>query len=293
VRGRDDSVAPDRPYYEGQIRDERTVPGRGADFADVALDSRLASTLESEGIERLYDHQAEAVDAVRDGNNVVPRDGDSQREEPGLHRARVRARDGPAGHHPLHRAAGRADQRPDRHALRTGPGAGLRLRRAGRPVHRPTVQVREGGHPGAPADGIADDAGHAPLRHPAPRASPVEVVLRAPGDSRDRRGPRVPRRVREPRLARDAPAEQDGRAVRRRRARGSGREPGVGLLFGDHRESRRARRRGDGPSRAVVPPPRPRFERQRVAPLAAVEPTGVRRRRAGIRGRGRERRRLG
>jgi len=61
----------DRPYYEGQIRDERTVPGRGADFADVALDSRLASTLESEGIERLYDHQAEAVDAVRDGNNVV------------------------------------------------------------------------------------------------------------------------------------------------------------------------------------------------------------------------------
>jgi len=119
-------VAPGQAVLRGpEIRDERTVPGRGADFADVALDSRLASTLESEGIERLYDHQAEAVDAVRDGNNVVPRDGDSQREEPGLHRARVRARDGPAGHHPLHRAAGRADQRPDRHALRTGPGLGF------------------------------------------------------------------------------------------------------------------------------------------------------------------------
>jgi len=61
----------DRPYYEGQITERRTMPGREATFADVDLDSRLASALESEGIERLYDHQARAVSAVRDGDNVV------------------------------------------------------------------------------------------------------------------------------------------------------------------------------------------------------------------------------
>jgi len=60
-----------RPYYEGQITERRTMPGREATFADVDLDSRLASALESEGIDRLYDHQARAVSAVRDGDNVV------------------------------------------------------------------------------------------------------------------------------------------------------------------------------------------------------------------------------
>ena len=60
-----------RPYYDGQITERRTMPGREATFADVELDSRLASALESEGIDRLYDHQARAVSAVREGNNVV------------------------------------------------------------------------------------------------------------------------------------------------------------------------------------------------------------------------------
>ncbi|WP_135364086.1 DEAD/DEAH box helicase [Halosimplex halophilum] len=60
-----------RPYYEGQITERRTTPGREATFGDVELDSRLASALESEGIDRLYDHQARAVSAVRDGDNVV------------------------------------------------------------------------------------------------------------------------------------------------------------------------------------------------------------------------------
>ncbi|ELZ22753.1 ATP-dependent helicase [Halosimplex carlsbadense 2-9-1] len=60
-----------RPYYEGQITERRTTTGREATFADVDLDSRLASAFESEGIDRLYDHQAAAVSAVRDGDNVV------------------------------------------------------------------------------------------------------------------------------------------------------------------------------------------------------------------------------
>ncbi|QIB74670.1 DEAD/DEAH box helicase [Halogeometricum borinquense] len=61
----------DRPYYEGQIRDHRRVPSRDPEFADVALESRLQSALSDRGIDRLYRHQAEAIDAVRDGENVV------------------------------------------------------------------------------------------------------------------------------------------------------------------------------------------------------------------------------
>jgi len=61
----------DRPYYEGQIRDERAVPGREATFADLNVNDRLASALETDGIDRLYAHQADAVEATRDGQNVV------------------------------------------------------------------------------------------------------------------------------------------------------------------------------------------------------------------------------
>ena len=61
----------DRPYYEGQIAAERTLDGREAAFSDLDLDSRLRSVLESKGIESLYAHQAEAIEAVRDGDDVV------------------------------------------------------------------------------------------------------------------------------------------------------------------------------------------------------------------------------
>jgi DEAD/DEAH box helicase domain-containing protein len=61
----------DRPYYEGQIRDQRRLPGHEATFRDRSLSTRLASALEATGIERPYAHQAEAIGAVRDGENVV------------------------------------------------------------------------------------------------------------------------------------------------------------------------------------------------------------------------------
>ncbi|WP_135304163.1 DEAD/DEAH box helicase [Haloarcula amylovorans] len=69
----DDTIAwlRERPYYEGQIADERTVPGREATVADTSLDSRLAGVLADEGITDLYAHQTKAIDAVRDGQNVV------------------------------------------------------------------------------------------------------------------------------------------------------------------------------------------------------------------------------
>jgi len=69
----DDTIAwlRDRPYYEGQIIDERTVPGRAATTADCDLDSRLAGVLEEAGVADLYAHQAAAIDAVRGGDDVV------------------------------------------------------------------------------------------------------------------------------------------------------------------------------------------------------------------------------
>ena len=61
----------ERPYYDGQIRDHRRVPGQAAETAEVDLESRLESALSKSGITDLYRHQAAAIEAVRGGDNVV------------------------------------------------------------------------------------------------------------------------------------------------------------------------------------------------------------------------------
>ncbi|MFB6126179.1 MAG: DEAD/DEAH box helicase [Halolamina sp.] len=61
----------ERPYYDGQVADHRVLDGREPAYADVDLESRLASALSDRGVDRLYRHQAEAVEAVRDGDDVV------------------------------------------------------------------------------------------------------------------------------------------------------------------------------------------------------------------------------
>ena len=60
-----------RAYYDGQVETHRTVPGRDGEFADLDLESRLESALESRGIDLLYRHQVEAIEEVRRGGNVV------------------------------------------------------------------------------------------------------------------------------------------------------------------------------------------------------------------------------
>jgi DEAD/DEAH box helicase domain-containing protein len=60
-----------RPYYEGQIAAHRVLPGRDATHADVDVDQRLADALSDAGIEQCYAHQSKAIEAVRDGQNVV------------------------------------------------------------------------------------------------------------------------------------------------------------------------------------------------------------------------------
>jgi len=60
-----------RPYYAGQIRDHRRVPGRTAATARLDLESRLDGALSKAGIDDLYRHQVDAIDAIRAGRNVV------------------------------------------------------------------------------------------------------------------------------------------------------------------------------------------------------------------------------
>jgi DEAD/DEAH box helicase domain-containing protein len=61
----------DRPYYRGQVTDRRVRPGQPAQTTDVDLEPRLASALADAGIDEPYVHQAQAIDAVRDGRNAV------------------------------------------------------------------------------------------------------------------------------------------------------------------------------------------------------------------------------
>ncbi|MFC7236395.1 DEAD/DEAH box helicase [Halosegnis marinus] len=69
----DDTVAAlrERPYYDGQIADERVLPGREAATRPLDTDDRLARALADRGIDDLYEHQARAVEATRAGRDVV------------------------------------------------------------------------------------------------------------------------------------------------------------------------------------------------------------------------------
>jgi DEAD/DEAH box helicase domain-containing protein len=60
-----------RPYYAGQVVDERRQDGRDPLHRDVDLESRLADALSERGIDRPFRHQAAAIEAVRDGDDVV------------------------------------------------------------------------------------------------------------------------------------------------------------------------------------------------------------------------------
>lgn len=59
--------------YEGQIVYLKDIPPREAEYADLRdpLNPQLEKALGSQGIERLYSHQVSAIDAVREGKNIV------------------------------------------------------------------------------------------------------------------------------------------------------------------------------------------------------------------------------
>jgi Distinct helicase family with a unique C-terminal domain including a metal-binding cysteine cluster len=60
-----------RPFYDGQIAAHRTLPAREATTTDIPLEGRLESALVDRGIDSLYRHQADAIEAIRDGDNTV------------------------------------------------------------------------------------------------------------------------------------------------------------------------------------------------------------------------------
>ena len=60
-----------RPFYQGQIAEHRRLPARDPTYAAVDLAPRMADSLSKQGIDRLYQHQAEAINAVRDGDDIV------------------------------------------------------------------------------------------------------------------------------------------------------------------------------------------------------------------------------
>ncbi len=69
----DDTVSwlRDRPYYRNQIKTHQVMEGRTGSYGDVGVESRLERALERRGIDRFYQHQTAAIDAIRDGENAV------------------------------------------------------------------------------------------------------------------------------------------------------------------------------------------------------------------------------
>ena len=61
------------PSLAGGVRHHEVVPAKAADFVPIPswLDPRIASGLAAHGVHALYTHQAEAIEAVRAGEDVV------------------------------------------------------------------------------------------------------------------------------------------------------------------------------------------------------------------------------
>ena len=61
------------PFYKGQIAHVQAIPARPACYGALErpLHPGLQAKLEAQGITRLFAHQAEAVNAARDGEHVT------------------------------------------------------------------------------------------------------------------------------------------------------------------------------------------------------------------------------
>ena len=57
--------------YENQIVHIEEIPAREALYTSINLKTQVKTALSGVGIENLYSHQAEAIEKIRDGKNVV------------------------------------------------------------------------------------------------------------------------------------------------------------------------------------------------------------------------------
>ncbi len=62
-----------RPEHRGALAHWEKLPPRAARFADLSrpLPAPLVESLAHQGIERLYVHQARAIESLRDGRDTV------------------------------------------------------------------------------------------------------------------------------------------------------------------------------------------------------------------------------
>ena len=174
---------------------------RTADTVEIpdSLAPQLAAALPASGIEALYSHQLEALDAVASGNAIVTSGTASRQvavlQPPGPRRA--------GAGRPAPRALPVSDQGP-----RPGPGAeavGARPAAASpRDLRRRHAARRPAADP-APLEPDPHQPRHAPCRDPAP---PQELgrLPRQPRLGGRGRGPHLPGRVRLARRERAAPA---------------------------------------------------------------------------------------
>ncbi|MFQ3318514.1 MAG: DEAD/DEAH box helicase domain-containing protein [Natronomonas sp.] len=60
-----------REYYRDQIQFQRTISARRPETRPCEMEPALTAQLADRGIDQLYAHQINAIEAVRDGRNVV------------------------------------------------------------------------------------------------------------------------------------------------------------------------------------------------------------------------------
>ena len=61
----------DRDYYQDQIQFQRDIPARSPVTRSCKMDPHVTDQLADRGIDKLYAHQADAIEAARDDQNVV------------------------------------------------------------------------------------------------------------------------------------------------------------------------------------------------------------------------------
>jgi DEAD/DEAH box helicase domain-containing protein len=61
----------DREYYRDQLQFQRRIPARRPETRSCELDAAIADHLADRGVDELYAHQTDAIEAVRAGQNVV------------------------------------------------------------------------------------------------------------------------------------------------------------------------------------------------------------------------------
>ena len=254
----------DEPSIARGVVHHAVLPARAADFADFPdwLDPRIVDGLGRRGIARPYTHQAEAIEIAHRGEDVV---------------IVTPTASGKSLCYTLPILQAIADD-PASRALLLFPTKALgqdqvvRVRRADggrRPVHLDLDLRRRHAGPDPLRDpgrrpGRRDQPGHAPLGDPAAPHQVVPAVRAAPVH-RHRRAPHVPRRLRQPRRQRPAPAAADLRPLRQ--------PPGDRVLLGDHREPGRA---GGDADRATGAARRPERRAGRRAPRGPRRPADPR-----------------